>query len=147
MKKAADKFNIKEKNGIKFLIEHNHIPKEPGEEQSMAIAKFLRNTPSLSPASIGAFLGTNAELNNNVRTAYLTMLDFKNKEQTFVGCLRSLLSGFRIPGEGQMADRIMEAFGEKLAQDRPDEFGNADSAYVLAFATLMLQTALHNPQA
>lgn len=41
----------------------------------------------------------------------------------------------------------MEAFGEKLARDRPDEFGNAEGVYVLAYATLMLQTALHNPQA
>lgn len=58
-----------------------------------------------------------------------------------------MLSGFRVPGEGQQADRIMEAFGTKLAKDRPEEFGNSEGVYVLAYATLMLQTALHNPQA
>jgi brefeldin A-inhibited guanine nucleotide-exchange protein len=39
----------------------------------------------------------------------------------------------------------MEKFGEKLARDRPDEFGNAEGVYLLSYATLMLQTSLHNP--
>lgn len=101
MKKAADKFNLKAKNGIKFLIDHGHIPAEPGEEQSMGIAKFLRNTPSLSPTAIGAFLGSEQPLNGQVRNAYLDLLDFKNKELTFVGAQRAMLNGFRVPGEGQ----------------------------------------------
>ena len=41
----------------------------------------------------------------------------------------------------------MEKFGEKLAKDRPEEFGNAEGVYLLSYATLMLQTSLHNPQA
>lgn len=147
MKKAADKFNIKPKNGLKYLMEHGHIPSEAGEEQATAIAKFLRNTPSLSPTAVGAYLGGEAEFNGHVRTAYVNLLDFASKETSFVGCQRLLLSGFRIPGEGQQADRIMEAFGEKLARDRPEEFGAAEGVYVLAYATLMLQTALHNPSA
>jgi Sec7-like guanine-nucleotide exchange factor len=41
----------------------------------------------------------------------------------------------------------MERFGEKLAKDRPEDFGNAEGVYILAYATLMLQTSIHNPQA
>ena len=41
----------------------------------------------------------------------------------------------------------MEKFGEKLSRDRPEDFGNAEGVYLLAYATLMLQTSLHNPQA
>lgn len=41
----------------------------------------------------------------------------------------------------------MEKFGEKLSRDRPEEFGNAEGVYILAYATLMLQTSVHNPQA
>jgi brefeldin A-inhibited guanine nucleotide-exchange protein len=41
----------------------------------------------------------------------------------------------------------MEKFGEKLSRDRPEEFGNAEGVYLLAYATLMLQTSVHNPQA
>ena len=41
----------------------------------------------------------------------------------------------------------MEKFGEKLAKDRPIDYGNAEGIYLLAYATLMLQTSVHNPQA
>lgn len=41
----------------------------------------------------------------------------------------------------------MEKFGEKLSRDRPEDFGNAEGVYLLAYATLMLQTSLHNPNA
>lgn len=41
----------------------------------------------------------------------------------------------------------MEKFGEKLSRDRPEEFGNAEGIYFIAYATLMLQTSVHNPQA
>jgi Sec7-like guanine-nucleotide exchange factor len=41
----------------------------------------------------------------------------------------------------------MEKFGEKLSKDRPEDFGNAEGVYLLAYATLMLQTSIHNPNA
>ena len=85
MKKAADKFNLKPKNGLKFLIDHKHIPAEVGEEQYTAIAKFFRNTPTLSPAVVGAFLGGDGVLNGHVRNAYLNLIDFSNKDITYVG--------------------------------------------------------------
>ena len=34
----------------------------------------------------------------------------------------------------------MEKFGQKLAKDRPVEYGNAEGIYYVAYATLMLQT-------
>jgi len=41
----------------------------------------------------------------------------------------------------------MEKFGEKLSKDRPEDFGNAEGVYLLSYATLMLQTSVHNPEA
>jgi len=35
------------------------------------------------------------------------------KDIPFVEGMKKLLAGFRLPGEGQKADRIMEKFGEK----------------------------------
>jgi len=32
-----------------------------------------------------------------------------------------------------------------MSKDRPLEFGNAEGVYFLAYATLMLQTSIHNP--
>lgn len=78
-------------------------------------------------------------------SCYIDELDFTNPSIEFVDALKILLNGFRIPGEGQQIDRIMEKFGEKLSRDRPEDFGNAEGVYLLAYATLMLQTSLHNP--
>jgi brefeldin A-inhibited guanine nucleotide-exchange protein len=52
--------------------------------------------------------------------------------------LKRLLSGFRLPGEGQKVDRIMEKFGEKFCSDNHDSFGSAECIYLLAYATMML---------
>jgi Sec7-like guanine-nucleotide exchange factor len=52
-----------------------------------------------------------------------------------------------MPGEGQKVDRMMEKFGEKFNKDNPETFGNSDCIYLLSYATIMLQTTIHNPQA
>lgn len=49
-----------------------------------------------------------------------------------------MLSGFRLPGEGQKVDRIMEKFGEKFWRDNPELFGSAECVYLLSYATMML---------
>ena len=65
----------------------------------------------------------------------------------FTKAIRYFLSSFRLPGESQIIDRIMENFAEKFCNDNPSHiFENATTAYVLAYATIMLQTDAHNPQ-
>ena len=76
---------------------------------------------------------------------YVDEFDFTNPDFSYVAALKLMMSGFRMPGEGMQVDRIMQKFGEKLSKDRPKQFGNADGVYVLAYATLMLQTSIHNP--
>lgn len=61
--------------------------------------------------------------------------------------LRRLLAGFRLPGESQKIDRIMEKFAERYCKDNPEVFRNAGDAYILAFAIIMLNTDAHNPMA
>lgn len=41
----------------------------------------------------------------------------------------------------------MEAFAERYVRDNPGLFRNADAAYVLSFAIIMLNTDAHNPLA
>lgn len=147
MTKAAGKFNLKPKNGVKYLIDKGYLPKEQNEEQIKGIVKFLKTTPALSATSIGEFLGESKDLNKEVLQAYINEFDWGDKEITFVGALKQFLQGFRIPGEGQIVDKFMEIFGEKLAKDRPEEFGNAEGVYILSYATLMLQTSIHNQAA
>jgi len=56
------------------------------------------------------------------------------------------LGGFRLPGEAQKIDRMMEKFAERYYHNNPkDIFENADAVYVFAFHMIMLATDLHSP--
>ena len=58
---------------------------------------------------------------------------------------RQFLWSFRLPGEAQKIDRMMESFAQRYCQLNPDIFNNSDTCYVLSFAIIMLNTSLHNP--
>ena len=59
---------------------------------------------------------------------------------------RTFLSGFRLPGEAQKIDRLMEKFAERFVSCNPDAFKSADVGYVLAYSVILLNTDAHNPQ-
>ena len=61
--------------------------------------------------------------------------------------LRHLLGSFKLPGEAQKIDRIVEKFAERYCKDNPGVFRNADGAYMLGFAIIMLNTDAHHPSA
>ena len=58
---------------------------------------------------------------------------------------RRYLDGFRLPGEAQKIDRLMEKFAERYVTCNPETFKSADVAYVLAYSVIMLNTDAHNP--
>uniref|UniRef100_A0A673KDI3 Cytohesin-3-like n=1 Tax=Sinocyclocheilus rhinocerous TaxID=307959 RepID=A0A673KDI3_9TELE len=58
---------------------------------------------------------------------------------------RQFLWSFRLPGEAQKIDRMMEAFASRYCQCNPGVFQSTDTCYVLSFAIIMLNTSLHNP--
>ena len=63
-----------------------------------------------------------------------------------VPAARTFLNGFRLPGEAQKIDRLMEKFAERYVSCNPEAFKSADVAYVLAYSVIMLNTDAHNPQ-
>ena len=81
-----------------------------------------------------------------VMYAYIDKIDFIGME--FVAALRYLLSEFRLPGEAQKIDRIMEKFAGRYCEtnSKLDIFASADAAYVLAYSIIMLTTDLHSAQ-
>jgi Sec7-like guanine-nucleotide exchange factor len=145
MIKASIKFNLKPKNGIAYLVQKGFIPKDPQDLHIKGIVEFLKSTGSLDKTKIGEYLGEDIDLNKQVLYQYVDSFDFNGVP--YVESLKRLLSGFRLPGEGQKVDRIMEKFGEKYCKDNHDAFGNAECIYLLSYATMMLQTSIHNPQA
>jgi brefeldin A-inhibited guanine nucleotide-exchange protein len=76
--------------------------------------------------------------------AYVDSKDFGGME--FDEAIRSFLSGFRLPGEAQKIDRLMEKFAERFCVLNPKQFKSAETAYVLAYSVIMLNTDAHNPQ-
>ena len=74
---------------------------------------------------------------------FVASFDFGSLE--IDNALRLFLQAFRLPGEAQKIDRLMESFAKALFAANPEPFANSDAAYVLAFAIIMLNTDLHNP--
>lgn len=131
-------FNRKPKKGIEFLINANKVGNTPEE-----IAAFLKNASDLNKTLIGDYLGEREELSLKVMHAYVDSFDFQNME--FDEAIRTFLQGFRLPGEAQKIDRIMEKFAERYCKCKPKAFTSADTAYVLAYSVIMLNTDAHNP--
>ncbi len=63
---------------------------------------------------VGEFLGENVKFNIEVMYCYVDRLDFCGKD--FVSALRAFLEGFRLPGEAQKIDRLMEKFAARYLE-------------------------------
>lgn len=138
MEAAISEFNRHPVKGIEFLKSNSLVENTP-----VSVAQFLRNTPSLDKAMIGDYLGQHEEFPLAVMHAYVDSMNFS--EMKFHTAIREFLRGFRLPGEAQKIDRIMEKFAERYCADNSGLFKNADTAYVLAYAVIMLNTDAHNP--
>lgn len=138
MEAAISEFNRKPFKGVEYLISNKLVDNDP-----TSVAQFLRNTASLDKAMIGDYLGQHEEFPLAVMHAYVDSMKFSGMK--FDTAIRELLKGFRLPGEAQKIDRIMEKFAERYCADNPALFKNADTAYVLAYSVIMLNTDAHNP--
>jgi brefeldin A-inhibited guanine nucleotide-exchange protein len=137
--RAIALFNKKPKKGVALMQKIGRLGETPLE-----IAAFLRHTPDLDKTVIGDYLGERDEPMLSVMHAYVDAMDFT--DQTLDEGIRKFLEGFRLPGESQKIDRLMEKFAERFCKQNPGEYKSADTAYVLAFSVIMLNTDAHNPQ-
>ncbi|WZZ23781.1 hypothetical protein YC2023_007182 [Brassica napus] len=137
LQKGISLFNRKPSKGIEFLISSKKIGNSPEE-----VASFLMKTAGLNGTVIGDYLGEREELPLKVMHAYVDSFNFQGKD--FVEAIRFFLRGFRLPGEAQKIDRIMEKFAEHYWKCNPGSFTSADTAYVLAYSVIMLNTDAHN---
>ncbi|XP_055539410.1 cytohesin-1 isoform X1 [Wyeomyia smithii] len=132
------KFNMDPKKGIEFLYENQLLRTDPQD-----VAQFLYKGEGLNKTAIGDYLGEKNDFNEQVLKAFVDLHDFTNL--ILVQALRQFLWSFRLPGEAQKIDRMMECFAQRYCQLNPDIFTNTDTCYVLSFAIIMLNTSLHNP--
>eukprot|EP01063_Lacrimia_lanifica_P009267 TRINITY_DN16271_c0_g1_i1.p1 TRINITY_DN16271_c0_g1~~TRINITY_DN16271_c0_g1_i1.p1 ORF type:complete len:1552 (+),score=501.45 TRINITY_DN16271_c0_g1_i1:56-4711(+) len=89
-----------------------------------------------------------------VRKGFYRQFEFKNI--SLVSAMRLVLSSYRLPGEAQRIDRLMEELANQwyfanVAADgtkdpKVNPFDHEDPAFVFAFSIVMLNTDLHSPQ-
>jgi len=120
-------------------VDKGVVGKSPAE-----IAEFLHNNEQINKQAIGELLGE--EEFHDIRRSFADYMHFEGME--FDQALRAYLCTFRLPGEAQKIDRLMECFADRYYQSsqRANEiFANKDACFILAFAVIMLNTDAHNP--
>ncbi|CAH6723573.1 protein transport protein Sec7p [[Candida] jaroonii] len=133
-------FNQKSKKGVQYFIQKGFIESDSPQD----IARFLLETDGLDKAELGEYLGEGKDENIAIMHAFVELMDFTNS--SFVDALRTFLQSFRLPGEAQKIDRFMLKFAERYVMGNPGILANAESAYVLSYSVILLNTDLHSNQ-
>lgn len=140
----------------------------PGEESLGAFFYYKAN--HLNKRNVGEYITKPKNL--PILKAFLSHFKFTGKRVD--EALRLLLQRFRIPGESQQIERVVENFASKYVEDQDyeaaeKEYGdrlvayntsenkknlpmpvkpvlpNPDAVFILSYAIIMLNTDLHNP--
>ncbi|VBB30225.1 unnamed protein product, partial [Acanthocheilonema viteae] len=139
---ALNFFNKKPTRGVQYLIEWGFV-----EDNSLAVANLLLHRRGLSKQMIGEYIGhLHSPFQSSVLSHFVDQIDLRGMEVDIA--LRHTLSFFRLPGEAQKIERIMQVFSIRYAICNPDKvalFHSADTIFILAFAIVMLNTDLHSP--
>jgi len=139
-KDAVLKFNTKPKLAIEYLREHANMTNLCSPEDfSGWLYEWIEK---LSKKKIGEFLGGAGEYEKEALRCFLGYHDFT--DLSIDGGLRQLLKTFRLPGEAQVIDRILEAFATRFATCNPNKYSSTDCIYILSFSIIMLNTDLHS---
>lgn len=162
--KINDKaINIAREKSIKDAMKYLRVTIPTREVSRLAvmqeIAKFLLHNENLDKRQVGDCISELSDKNFteyeyiDLRREFVKLLDFSNL--TFDDALRTFLkdSNFRLPGEGQKIERLLDMFGEGYCRDNPDRFtaetardvSPASQAAFLAFAVMLLHTDAWNP--
>ncbi|CAI5703892.1 unnamed protein product [Peronospora effusa] len=157
---GIQEFNRKPLAGIRYLQQHYFLPTPL---DSMSLATFLRSLPQgLNKNSVGVYLGAmgkevkgfekteiheadTIDFHRDVLTDFVQSFNFEG--ESIVTALRMFLASFRLPGEAQQIDRILNTFSHRVYEQCRERFvmASVDVAYLLSFSLIMLNTDLHNP--
>eukprot|EP01018_Ginkgo_biloba_P015043 Gb_26378 [translate_table: standard] len=138
---GADHFNRDPKKGLEFL-QGIHLLPEKLDPQS--VAYFFRYTAGLDKNLVGDFLGNHDEFCVWVLEKFAKTFDFV--DMNLDTALRTFLETFRLPGESQKIQRVLEAFAERYYEQSPHILADKDAAFILAYSLILLNTDQHNTQ-
>lgn len=135
-------FNLDAVRGL-VMMRENGFGRTP--EQT---ARFLLNTSGLNREQIGKALGNfgaRAEDERGRESLRLYAEGVEMENLPFLRSLRVFLSKFKLPGEAQQVDRILEAFAQAFCKVNPEAFsGGASVVHGIAFAVVILNTDAHS---
>ena len=146
-KTAVLRFNGKPKLGLEYL---KGMGLWDGTPEGLAAWVAGALETGLSKRRVGEFFGGTHPLATPTFDAWLGLLGGDlGPGATLDGALRVLLRKFRLPGEAQCIDRVMEGFARAFKKANPPESAepwpySEDAAYVLSFSLVMLNTDLHS---
>ncbi|XWS44341.1 hypothetical protein CRYUN_Cryun15aG0037000 [Craigia yunnanensis] len=138
---GADHFNRDPKKGLEFLQGIHLLPDKLDPE---SVASFFRYTTGLDKNLIGDFLGNHDEFCVQVLHEFARTFDFH--DMNLDSALRAFLGTFRLPGESQKIQRVLEAFAERYYEQSPQILCNKDVALLLSYSLILLNTDQHNVQ-
>ena len=137
--KGATRFNENPKAGVSFLASQSLID---NIDDPVSVAKFLKGTTRIDKKVLGDYISKKS--NEALLSAFLDLFEFSHLRVD--EALRQLLNSFRLPGEAQLIERIVNEFTAKYcANSPPANIANRDALYVLTYAIIMLNTDQHNP--
>jgi hypothetical protein len=114
------------------------------DSSARGIATFLLvEHEALDKVSLGEMLGREDALWRDVLREYLHRLSLSQRDLLYA--LRTVIAQFRLPGEGQVINRIMETFSQVYCSLNKGFFKDPDNVHTLAMLVLTLNTATHNP--
>uniref|UniRef100_A0A1B6FF78 SEC7 domain-containing protein n=3 Tax=Cuerna arida TaxID=1464854 RepID=A0A1B6FF78_9HEMI len=134
---GTEHFNVKPKKGIQFLQEHHILS---ATLDPLEVVQFLKENPHLDKKMIGEYISSRSNL--VVLDAFVKSFDFTDTR--IDEALRLYLETFRLPGESPLISLLMEHFAEHWHKCNNEPFANADAAFTLAYAVIMLNVDQHN---
>lgn len=150
--RCMDLLNNDPKKGIAALVENGFI-NDPSNTNELANF-FFNKSGRLNKKVLGEFLAKPS--NKSLLEAFIDFFEFESLRVD--EALRIMLKTFRLPGESQQIERVVELFAKRYVacqsaidlteaistQEvvRPDQ----DAVFVLSYSIIMLNTDLHNPQ-
>lgn len=137
---ATERFNEKPADGLALLVKYKLIP----DDKTINVVKFLRQSGRINKKLLGEFLAK--PKSKEYLDLFIKDFDFSHK--SLDEAMRELFAAFRLPGESQQIERIIEKFAEHYVASagNKEHVADKDSAFVLSYAVIMLNTDLHNPQ-
>jgi hypothetical protein len=135
IRKAINLFDrLNARHAIEYLVEKQFV-----SATAQSVAYFLYHTPGLNPRQLGRFLGV--EDNREILLAYLNYYEFSGLRLDWA--LRLFFQLFRLPGDPDAIDGILQAFADRFTACNPSVCADSYFVLKLVLAILMLNAQWH----